>query len=95
MGCGGALLGDLGVVGALANFTDPESRIMKDGASKSFEQSYNCQAAVDEKAQVVVASYVTQASNDKREIEPSVKKNEVQPGRENTQKVECGCGVFQ
>ncbi len=25
---------------------------MKDGASKSFEQAYNCQAAVDDKAQV-------------------------------------------
>ena len=35
---------------AQRNFTDPESRIMKDGATKSFEQSYNCQAAVDETA---------------------------------------------
>lgn len=42
---------------AQRNFTDPESRIMKDGASKSFEQCYNCQAAADE-SQVIVAKYV-------------------------------------
>ena len=35
---------------AQRNFTDPDSRIMKDGASKSFEQAYNCQVAVDEKS---------------------------------------------
>jgi hypothetical protein len=35
---------------AQRNFTDPDSRIMRDGATKSFEQSYNCQAAVDDQA---------------------------------------------
>jgi hypothetical protein len=40
---------------AQRNFTDPDSRIMRDGATKSFEQSYNCQAAVDDQAQVIVA----------------------------------------
>lgn len=29
------------------NFTDPDSRIMKDGASKGFIQAYNAQIAVD------------------------------------------------
>ena len=29
------------------NFTDPASRIMFDHTKKTFEQSYNCQAAVD------------------------------------------------
>ncbi len=36
---------------AQRNFTDPDSRIMRDGATKSFEQSYNCQAVVDSEAQ--------------------------------------------
>ena len=31
---------------AQKSFTDPESRIMKDGAMKSFEQAYNAQIAV-------------------------------------------------
>jgi hypothetical protein len=52
------------------NFTDPDSRIMKDSATKSFEQSYNCQAAVDANKQVIVAAHVTQAANDKEQIEP-------------------------
>jgi transposase len=54
------------------NFTDPESRIMKDGSSKSFEQAYNCQAAVDDKSQIIVATNVTQQTNDKQQVEPMV-----------------------
>ena len=56
---------------AQRNFTDPESRIMKDGASKSFEQCYNCQAAADE-SQVIVATGVTQQGNDKLQVKPMV-----------------------
>jgi transposase len=57
---------------AQRNFTDPDSRIMKDGASKAFEQCYNGQAVVDDKAQIIVAADVTQQANDKRQIEPMV-----------------------
>jgi transposase len=55
---------------AQRNFTDPESRIMKDGASKGFEQSYNAQAAVDSHAQIIVAADVTQQANDKQQLAP-------------------------
>jgi transposase len=55
---------------AQRNFTDPESRIMKDGATKSFVQAYNAQAAVDGHAQVIVAAAVTQEPNDKRQLVP-------------------------
>jgi transposase len=57
---------------AQRNFTDPDSRIMRDGATKSFEQSYNCQAAVDSEAQVIVAAQVTQQANDKQQVQPLV-----------------------
>jgi transposase len=57
---------------AQRNFTDPDSRIMKDGASKAFEQCYNAQVAVDEKAQIIVAAEVTQEPNDKKQVEPMV-----------------------
>jgi len=57
---------------AQRNFTDPESRIMRDGATKSFEQAYNCQAAVDDKAQVITAAAVTQQANDKQQVEPLI-----------------------
>jgi hypothetical protein len=58
---------------AQRNFTDPESRIMLAGATKSFEQCYNCQTAVDEATQVIVATYVTQEANDKQQLKPLVK----------------------
>ena len=59
---------------AQRNYTDPDSRIMKDGATKSFEQCYNCQAAVDEVSQVIVGGYVTQQANDKQQLQPLLEK---------------------
>lgn len=56
------------------NFTDPESRIMKAGNGGHFEQSYNAQAAVDtEGSMLVLGAYVTDAVNDKQQLDPAVK----------------------
>src|SRR5713226_5617094 len=55
---------------AQRNFTDPDSRIMKDTATKEFVQAYNAQAAVDSHAQVIVAAAVTQEENDKKQLVP-------------------------
>lgn len=55
---------------AQRNFTDPDSRIMKMSSTKSFEQCYNCQAAVDEESQVIVGTLVTQQANDVNQVEP-------------------------
>lgn len=59
---------------AQRNFTDPESRIMKDGASKGFEQAYNAQIVVDDESQIIVGASVTQETNDKKQLIPMVKK---------------------
>ncbi len=60
---------------AQRNFTDPESRIMPDGANKgSFVQAYNAQIAVDGEAQVIVATHVTQQTNDKLQLVPMAQK---------------------
>ncbi len=56
---------------AQRNFTDPESRIMPDGANKgSFVQGYNAQIAVDDEAQIIVAARVTQTANDVQQLVP-------------------------
>lgn len=53
------------------NFTDPESRIMPDGANKgAFMQGYNAQIAVDSHSQIIVATLVTQAPNDAQQLVP-------------------------
>lgn len=70
---------------AQKNFTDPESRIMKDGASKSFEQCYNAQAAVDATVQVIVACEVVQAANDKQQLAPMMAAVEAATGRKPEQ----------
>ena len=69
---------------AQRNFTDPESRIMKDGATKSFVQAYNAQAAVDGTAQVIVAAAVTQAANDKQQLVPLLTQVEANCGARPT-----------
>jgi transposase len=69
---------------AQRNFTDPDSRIMKDGATKSFVQAYNAQAAVDGTAQVIVAAAVTQAANDKQQLVPMLTEVEANCGARPT-----------
>jgi len=54
---------------ALANITDPDSRIMK--TKTGYVQGYNCQAAVNEN-QIVIATTVTQQANDSRQYQPMV-----------------------
>jgi Transposase DDE domain/Transposase domain (DUF772) len=50
--------------GEQENFTDPESRIMKDGATKGFVQAYNCQIAVDDEAHIIVAAETSNVAAD-------------------------------
>lgn len=78
---------------AQKNFTDPESRIMLDGATKSFEQAYNAQAVVDGEAQIIVAADVTQAANDKQQLGPMLAQVEQNTG-EKPQKALADAGYF-
>ena len=50
------------------NFTDPDSRIMESGGT--FLQAYNCQAAVDDSHQVIVAQAVSNNSPDNGALVP-------------------------
>jgi transposase len=60
------------------NLTDEDSRIMP-VAGGGFDQSYNAQAAVATGSMLVVATEVTQASNDKEQLMPMVKKVQALP----------------
>jgi hypothetical protein len=67
------------------NFTDPESRIMMDGATKSYTQAYNAQLAVDSHAQIIVAATLTQAANDQQQLVPVLNLVEQNMGRKPEQ----------
>jgi len=61
------------------NFTDPESRIMKGG--DGFVQGYNAQAAVEPERGLIVGQLVTEAANDKEQLQPMVEAIEQQSGQ--------------
>jgi transposase len=68
------------------NLTDEDSRIMP-VAGGGFDQCYNAQAAVATDSMLVVASDVTQAANDKKQVAPMVKKLQALP--EELGRTEC------
>lgn len=65
------------------NFTDPESRILK--GAEGFVQGFNAQAAVEPDLQLIVGQTVTQAANDKQQLQPLVEAVEQQSGQRPTQ----------
>ena len=54
------------------NFTDPESRIMKNPTDEGFDQYYNAQAAVDQDSRLIVGHSLSNHPNDKAEALPTV-----------------------
>ncbi len=54
------------------NFTDPDSRIMKNSTNAGFDQHYNAQVAVDQASLFIVAPTVSNHPNDQHEVEPTV-----------------------
>ena len=66
---------------------------MKDGATGSFEQSYNAQIAVDGQAQIIVAATLTQAANDKQQLVPVLAEVKSNVGR-LPEKVTADAGYF-
>ena len=54
------------------NFTDPESRIMKNSANDGFDQHYNAQVAVEQSCMLIVATSLSNHQNDKQEALPTL-----------------------
>src|SRR5207247_1342259 len=53
------------------NFTDPESRIMKNPTNAGFEQDYNAQVAVDQGSLLIVGWALSNHPNDSQEADPT------------------------
>lgn len=54
------------------NFTDPDSRVMKNSTDQGFDQHYNAQVAVDQGSGLIVASTLSNHPNDKEEAVPTL-----------------------
>ena len=54
------------------NFTDPESRIMKNSTDKGFNQHYNAQIAVEQECLLIVGTSLSNHPNDQAEVVPTV-----------------------
>ena len=54
------------------NFTDPESRIMKNPTNAGFEQDYSAQVAVDQESLLIVGCALSNHPNDSQEAEPTL-----------------------
>ena len=54
------------------NFTDPESRIMKNSTDGGMDQHYNAQMAVDQDSLLIVAQSLSNHPNDQHELEPTL-----------------------
>lgn len=65
---------------AQRNFTDPESRIMKD-SNKAYVQAYNGQAAVDADHQIIVACDLTNQAADSPHLRGMIDKIEENAGK--------------
>ncbi len=55
------------------NFTDPDSRIMKNSSNDGFDQHYNVQVAADQESMLIVANALSNHPNDKQEALPTLK----------------------
>ena len=63
------------------NFTDPDSRIMKNSTDEGFDQHYNAQAAVDQASCLIVATSLSNHPVDQKEVEPTVDAISLQLGK--------------
>jgi transposase len=63
------------------NFTDPESRIMKNSTNQGFDQDYNAQVAVDQDTYLIVGESLSNHPNDQAEAQPTLESIPPEVGR--------------
>lgn len=74
------------------NFTDPESRIMKNATNSGFDQHYNIQVVVDHDSRLIVGNWLCNHTNDKQAALPTI--DTVPPELGQLQKANLDTGYF-
>lgn len=74
------------------NFTDPESRIMKNATNSGFDQHYNVQVVVDHDSRLVVGNWLCDHTNDKQAALPTI--DAVSPAVGQLKKANLDTGYF-
>jgi transposase len=63
------------------NFTDPDSRVMKNSTNQGFDQDYNAQVAVDQASFLIVGQSLSNHPNDQAEAQPTLESISSQLGQ--------------
>ncbi len=72
------------------NFTDPESRIMKNSSDGGFDQDYNAQVAVDQDSLFIVANTLSNHPTDQAEAIPTLEAIPPAIGKPKAGALDCG-----
>ena len=72
------------------NFTDPESRIMKNSTNAGFDQHYNAQVAVDQESRFLVGCTVSNHPTDQAEAVPTVEAIPAEVGKPKAVALDAG-----
>ncbi len=72
------------------NFTDPESRIMKNANNSGFDQHYNVQLVVDHASRLVVGNWVCDHPNDQQAALPTLNTIPAQVGQPHAANLDAG-----
>jgi transposase len=72
------------------NFTDPESRIMKNANNSGFDQHYNTQVVVEHDSRLIVGNWLCNQPNDKQAALPTIDTVPLELGQPDTANLDTG-----
>jgi transposase len=72
------------------NFTDPESRIMKNATNSGFDQHYNTQIVVDHDSRLVVGTWLCDQANDQQAGLPTIDRIPPELGKPDAANLDTG-----
>jgi len=72
------------------NFTDPESRIMKNATNKGFDQHFNVQVVVEHESRLIVAACLSNEPNDKQLALPTIDSVPMEIGKPESANLDTG-----